>query len=469
MSGKPKTTFLDAVKAAILAYDMTAPGDTVVVGVSGGPDSVALLHALNILKHDLGLKLIVAHVDHALRSNSGGDAAFVNRLAYDLGVECRIKRVDVGELSGRLGMSIEETGRKVRYEFFEELRLAFHAAKIATAHHSDDAVETFFLRLVRGSSLMGLQGIAAKRDYVIRPLIDCDRDRILDFLISNDFAYRIDESNLSSATDRNFIRNRVLPVLSERFPNYRQSLRRTMKLLNKENELLDRLTESRYVDSADETHDEIRLDLDKLFAHGAHIAARAILKALYSVSDDRTRLEEKHVTALLDLVKSGVTTFMLDLPRGITAVRQYDRLLVRRAGLYGPAGSIEESIRQPGAISLPGVGQKLTFSIKGKEAVDLTAASHNKVYFDADLVGFPLKLRNRLPGDRFRPWGGKGSRKIKEILIDLKMPRERRENVALLLSRGEIIWMVGVRRSNIAPVTERTKRVLEITLNDAEG
>jgi tRNA(Ile)-lysidine synthase len=467
MSRKSQKSFLDAVRTTIGAHELLAPGDGVVVGVSGGPDSVALLHALNMLNPEMNLKLIVAHVDHALRSRSVIEAAFVSRLACELGLECRSKRVDVGELSRALGLSMEETGRRVRYEFFEEVRHELGARRIATAHHSDDAVETFFLRLIRGSSLIGLRGVAAKRNNIIRPLISCDRARILEFLESNGFAFHIDESNLSSETDRNFMRNRVLPVIAERFPNYRESLRRTMELLNKENDFLERLAESSYLEVVGRADNEISLDLTKLLVQSDQIAARVIVKAIYAASDDRTRLEEKHITALLALLKSGSTTFGMDLPAGLVAVRRYDRLLIGRAKARSHSESFQINIEGPGPVAAPNSGRKLTISVLEKAAVDLAEASSNTVYFDADLVGFHLTLRNRLPGDRFRPWGGAGSRKVKDILIDLKIPREERGKVDLLLSRGEIIWIVGVRRSEAAPVTAATKRVLEIVLEEA--
>jgi tRNA(Ile)-lysidine synthase len=462
MSRKSQTTLLEAVRRTIRAHDMLTPGDTVVVGVSGGPDSVALLHALNMLKPDLDLKIIVAHVDHALRANSVVEAAFVSALARDLGLECRLKRVDVDELSRMLGLSMEETGRRVRYEFFEEVRVEFSADSVATAHHSDDAVETLFLRLIRGSSLIGLRGIAAKRGNITRPLIDCDRARIMEFLKSHDFAFHIDESNLSSKTDRNFMRNRVLPAIAERFPNYRASLKRTMKLLNKENDFLGRLAENPFLEAAQRGDNEISLDLDKLLALDEQIAARVLLKALYAASDDRTRLEEKHIAALLDLLKSGSTIFGMNLPAGLTAVRRYDSLVITRAKADSPPEGFQMNIAGPGTVAAPNSAGKLILDVRARDEVKIAAASADRVYFDADVAPFPLVLRSRLPGDRFRPWGGAGSRKVKEILIDLKIPREDRDKVALLLSRGEIIWIAGVRRSDAAPVTEGTKRVLEI-------
>ncbi len=172
---------LSIIRKTIEEYRMLVSGTGVVVGASGGPDSTAMLHALNVLKDDIGFRIIAAHLDHGLRPESGLDAQFVSDVAKGLGIDFEVKSINVRDLAKKLNISIEEAGRRARYDFFEEVRKNVGAGVVATGHHQDDELETFFLRIFRGSSIKGLRGIPPVRGRIIRPLINCRRSEILDF------------------------------------------------------------------------------------------------------------------------------------------------------------------------------------------------------------------------------------------------------------------------------------------------
>ena len=237
---------LASVTRVIKRYRMIQRGEGVVVGVSGGPDSIALVHILNMLKAEMDFWIVPAHLDHLLRPESCVDAEFVREMSRKLSLEAQVKAVNVRDLAAKRGISVEEAGRAVRYAFFEEIRASTGAGVIATAHHIDDALETFFLRIFRGSSLKGLTGIAPTRASVVRPLIETSRADIIQFLKEEAIPYRIDPTNLDLRSDRNFVRNRLIQTITEHFPNFRNPLQRTIELLGEEEEFLGRLAEELY-------------------------------------------------------------------------------------------------------------------------------------------------------------------------------------------------------------------------------
>ncbi len=237
---------MEVVKNTIRKCRMIPEGSGVVVGVSGGPDSVALLTILAELSSPLGFRLVVAHVDHGLRVESPEDARFVQETADRPGVEVFVHSADVRTVATAEGISVEEAGRRVRYGFFEHVLVETGARVIATAHHRDDVVETFLLRVFRGSSLTGLSGIPPVRGNIVRPLIEASREQILAFLAEREIPYRTDPTNLDDLTDRNFVRNRIIPTIRERFPDFAKPIARTVDLVAKEQAFLDVLAAELY-------------------------------------------------------------------------------------------------------------------------------------------------------------------------------------------------------------------------------
>lgn len=454
------------VNAAIEKHGMIRAGDGIVVGVSGGPDSVALLHVLNQLKSQRKFRLVAAHLDHGLRAESSRDAEFTREMSEALGVEVHVQSADVKRMAVELGMSVEEAGRRARYDFFEAIRAAVNAETIATAHHLDDRLETFFLRVFRGSTLTGLGGIPPTRGRIIRPFIEARRSEILHFLDERHIPYRIDHSNLSADTDRNFIRNRLMPLISQRFPDFKGPLTRTMNSVREEEEFLEDFSSSLKPRISRHRGNQVTLDIPGLREVPRVLAGRVILESLYELSGPSVRWARIHLNKILDIAYGNNPSAQMDLPGGIVLVREYDRVRIS-LGQHEKPVPFRISVTGPGEVHVPSTGAILTFVIV-EPGIDMPRASSSQqeAYFDADYARFPLTVRSPLPGDRLKPWGMRGTRKLKEIFIDLKVPRRLRMQSPLIEKDGEILWIPGIRRSRSAPVVPGTRRVLKVSVSE---
>lgn len=325
---------IETVRRTIGKYRMIPPGAGVVVGVSGGPDSVALLTVLAELAPSMGFSLNTAHVDHGLRPESGDDALFVREICRGLGVRAHFRTADVTAVAKSAGISIEEAGRRVRYEFFDHVLAHTGASLVATAHHQDDVVETFLLRVFRGSSITGLSGIPAVRGRIIRPLIEVGRDDVLAFLRGRAIPFRTDSTNLQDTTDRNFVRNRVIPVIKERFPNFDGPLIRTIGLVAQEQALLDEQATALYAESVMTLQEEgirwYELDVERLRSAPEVISARVVRSLVYALAGPSIRVTERHIRAVLSILDSRNPFAEVSLPGGLVAARQYTKLLISR-------------------------------------------------------------------------------------------------------------------------------------------
>jgi tRNA(Ile)-lysidine synthase len=460
----------DTVRGTINEHRMIRRGQGVVVGVSGGPDSMALLHVLNALKTEMGFWIAVAHVDHSLRPDSAQDALFVGECAEKLGLEVRIKQIDVRFVAVQDGVSIEEAGRKVRYAYFEEVREALAAHKIATAHHVDDALETFFLRVFRGSSLKGLGGIPATRGRVIRPLIAQTREEILRFLDERGIPFRQDQTNLEIGTDRNFIRNKLFPIIIERFPDFRKPLRRSIDMIRGEERVLRQLAEELRSKIVSAGPDRMILNLAHLRDAPPLLVSRVLLPILYELSGGEVRWQKAHLDAIMRIARGTHPSAVLDLPGGLAAQREYDRLILARKPDAQPISPLLITVEGPGTVAIPGTGMSITFRLLDKTptASDFPDGARAAL-FDADQAAFPLTLRTPQAGDRFRPWGLDGTRKLKRVLIDLKVHVRLRRTLPILVKGEEILWLPGIRRGRAAAVGSRTRCMLEVSLVSETG
>jgi tRNA(Ile)-lysidine synthase len=457
-SGK---ALLAKVTATLDHYGMVEKGSGIVVAVSGGPDSVAMLRLLNELKSDFDLRMVVAHLDHGLRTESHLDAEFVRRLAQELDLPFQVERTDVRSLAAAAGISVEEAGRRARYSFFERIREATDAGTVATAHHRDDELETFFLRILRGSSLMGLKGIPPVRGRIIRPLITSCRAEVLAFLVSEGYDFCVDRTNLEAASDRNFIRNRFLPLVRERFPEFGAPLKRTMDLIRKEDEFIESEAMRIYAHSVSHEQEDLVFDLASLKHVPEVLFCRIILLGLYELSGPDVRWQRVHAESVFHMVRGRNPSAIIDLPAGLKVWREYEkvRLSAQTRVIDAPFRIV---VNEPGRVEIPRGGMHLEFRVSTAARVPSRDQEGSRAVFDAEGMSFPIVLRPPKPGDRFRPWGMDGVRKLKKVLIDAKVPRRMRTSLPLLVKDDEIVWIPGVRRSSWAPVTNQTVRFLEV-------
>jgi len=438
-------SFLDEIRAVIRRYDLLAAGDVVLVAVSGGADSVALLAALRELKGELGIEVVAAHLDHRLRgAESDEDRAFVERLASTLDVRVDVEATDVP--AGNL----EAEARRVRYAFLERAASRLGATKIATAHTLEDQAETVLLRVLRGAGRRGLGGIRPRRGRIIRPLIGCDRVQVRIFLVERGLSWRRDRSNFDFARMRTRVRAGYLPALAREFnPRLARALARLADVLREEDVLLDRLAAT-----APGVGEHVDLAVVRALEPAL---ARRVLRRWWRRAGSGRRLALAHVDAALALARRAAGGGAVRVPGG-TIAREADSLAFRPKP-EDADGAYERPLAVGAGIDLPG-GWRLAAMTVGVEEAPPAAA--DVCLFDADQVSGPLIVRTRRPGDRIRPLGLAGQTTLKRLLIARRVPRAARAAYPLVVAAGEIVWVPGCARGDRALVTAATRRVLVI-------
>jgi len=464
IKGSLKNAFIRNIRRTIAEYSMIPEGTGLVAAVSGGPDSVAMLHALVLLSKDECFRIIVAHFDHALRPESSGEEFFVSKLAHKLGLEYRTERGCVREYALSQKISIEEAGRLLRYDFLERIRNEFGVPVIAVGHHVDDQLETFFLRFFKGASLEGLCGIPPVRGNIVRPLIRVNRKQILMFLQQENISYVIDSSNLEVGTERNFIRNVVFPLIKERFESFQDSGHRTIEVLRDENQVMEDMAQQLYRASVTTQEQGLHLDRKKLLQSPTAVCRRVVMKTLYSLAGPRSRFGQSHLHLIEQLLVQKRPSGSVQLPHSIQARRTYDSICFCKGKRAFQRQPYELKINSPCIIDVPHVSVQLRFETSSLRNCGIDFKKPSVAYFDAELLSFPLFVRTPKPGDRMRPWGFPGSRKIKKILIDAKVPQHVRPLFPLVVKDNEIVWIPLIRRSGAAPVSPHTRAVLKVSI-----
>jgi tRNA(Ile)-lysidine synthase len=499
---------LAVVRRTVDRYRMLSPGDRVVVAVSGGPDSVALAHLLLRLSREYGLTLHVAHLDHQLRgAEAAEDARFVARLAEEWGLPATVEAADVPGRLAREGGSAEAVAREERYAFLERVAAAAGASRVALGHHVGDVAETVLMNLLRGTGPRGLGGIPPVRaGRYIRPLIEVDRSAILAYLEEQGLPYRVDPSNTSPAFLRNRVRHELLPYLERRFaPDLPAILGRTAALLRAEDDYLEEVvgrlrTELGRPDSGRarratgqgpaEAGPAVVFPCAQLAVLHPALLRRLIRQVWAELAADKGtpgahrpeeapeafpgegRLSFERVEAVAALVREGRTGSRVELPAGVVARRRYAELVVaRRVAVGEEAGGWEPvELKVPGAAFIAGTGMNVRAEVRevrdAAEADRLVAEAREAgpwaAVLDLGRLEPPLVLRPRQAGDRFRPLGAPGGKKLKEVLIEAKLPAEERDRLVLLADRGgeRVVWVAGLRPAEPARVDQGTKRAL---------
>lgn len=443
------TTLTARVARSIREHRLFAPGDTIIVALSGGADSTALLDLLSRLP-GYSPRLVAAHLNHCLRgSESDGDEEFVRSLAARYGIPLECRRMDVKEFSRKERLSLEDAGRRARIAFLEELRHSWRATAVALAHHADDQAETVLMRLLRGSGPGGLAGIPYRNSRgFIRPLLEVDRAQLVVYLTERDLTWREDSSNRDTTFLRNRVRHELLPLLEQYNPAIRGRLAATAAVLSDEHLLLDQLT-TEIVDRICTTDgDGFACPLTPLTEQPPALRRRFFRVLLERLAGNLDHFSIRHVTAMERLVDSPRPHAALNLPQGITALREYDTLLLRRTPTPSPPVAGELMITGTGNYHLPGGGTLTLTPVPASVNVEPLAA--DTALFDPERAPFPWRVRTFQNGDRLVPFGMDGSKKVKELFIDAKIPRSKRRNIPLIFCSGTLIWVCGLRASQLA-------------------
>jgi tRNA(Ile)-lysidine synthase len=468
--------FPSKVEREIRSEHLFDKGDRILVAVSGGPDSVALLHVLAGLSEAWGWVLSVAHLNHQFRAEEAEkEAELVAGLAAALGLRCQVGRLDVPQYIRDTGKNPQSAARELRYRFLFETAAAHGAGRIALAHHADDQAETVLMRLLRGTGPSGLAGIPRRRMEkemeLVRPLLRIYKSEILDYCHDRQLPYCVDSSNLQSKYARNEIRLELMPALQRQYnEQLPQALNRLSELMTAEDDYMEGQVQRLFRQNVEKENDFAKWSRN-WFA-GLHVALqRRLIKlilnylALDGDSIDFLKLEQLRE----GILKETPSNLSLNIGAGLMLTREYDRISVHNYVV--PPNSFTYLLTSSARwLEIPETGACLECAWLDRDHQDnaLAAAFSDNLdaaVFDAEQLELPLQVRSRQEGDRMQLFGLNGSKKVKDILIDAKIPPSKRKKLLVITDgAGRIVWLPGIRRSSLAPVTADTKSMLYMKL-----
>lgn len=446
-----------AINGGMIKY-----GDTIVAGVSGGADSMCLLHFLVSVREEYNLNLIVAHINHNLRGEEAlRDQTFVENVCISLNVECKVLSANINEISAKTGESSEECGRRIRYEFFD--KLSGQNGKIATAHTLSDNAETILFNITRGTGLKGITGIPRARGNIIRPIIDITRQQVEDYCQENNIDYVTDSTNLTNDYSRNKIRNTVVPVLKDINPSFEQSISRLSIIVEEHLRTVTSLSQSLLENAKIKNGYSCKV----LSTADVTILKQAVIILLQR--EGCKSYEEKHINLIYDIVLSQFGA--VKLPNDYTVTASQGILRVYKS-------KIEKNIANSTKIHTNFLKEKNRFVINdkkiqieiiSKQKFDEIAKVHNllvKNALDYDIITFDTLVRTRLPKDIFKQQGRGVTKTLKKLFIEEKVPSEIRDTLPVIASRNNILWVWGFGVSEDCAVTDKTKSVALITIEE---
>jgi tRNA(Ile)-lysidine synthase len=440
-----------------------------VVAVSGGADSVCLLHILASLKEELKLKLHIAHLDHQLRgAESAADAEYVAGLARKLGIPATIEQREVKGYRKQMRLSLEEAAREVRYRFLADVAGATGARRVAVGHTRDDHIETILMHLIRGAGTRGMRGLQPATDWpsqdgqliVVRPLLEVSHRETEDYCRRHKLSPKLDAFNLSLSPLRNRIRRQLLPLLRGYNPAIAEALLRTGRIAGDDIDFLDSETARLWSKVARKDGEAIILDrkrFDRLHPTlKRYLLRRGAEKLLGSAKD----IEMRHIEEMMAL-PGGPAGKRLSLPGNLSFITGYgEYIMTTDLSALSPLPELkgETKINIPGQTELSGwrVEAAIIEPQEMAEKGDFTA------YLDFSKTGERLTVRARKRGDRFQPLGLPGLKKLGEFMIDAKIPQSWRGNIPIVCSPEQVVWVVGWRIDERVKVTEKTEKVLRL-------
>ncbi|MCX5850399.1 MAG: tRNA lysidine(34) synthetase TilS [Deltaproteobacteria bacterium] len=439
-------------------------GEHVVVAISGGPDSTALLTALVSIAKKMDLSLIAAHFNHGLRGEeSDEDEKFSYELTKKLGLVFVSGKMD--QKKGAKGVSPEDYYRRQRYSFLNKVAEDYHAQKIALGHNLQDQAETVLLNILRGSGLEGLRGFLPMRDEkFIRPLIETSRQEIIFFLNKARIPYRQDSSNEDKKYLRNQIRAELIPYLKEKFnPKIDENLAQMAEILRTEDEFITQcVAEALQSTFVQKKPQRILLNISCINKLHPAIRLRLFKTILEDLSPANNGISFIHIKSLDNLAQNRESGKRIVLALGIEARREYDNLILEKKRAHNKQIEYEYTLNVPGSVYVR--EKKLTVRAEITAKGNIDPGGRNKIYLDLDKIQKPLIIRNRRHGDWFQPLGMQGRQKIKTFFIDHKIPRSERDEIILLVDRVSVIWIENMHLNDRVKITAKTKNVLKIDI-----
>lgn len=438
---------LKKFKKSIKEKNMINKGDSIVIAISGGPDSLVMTHLLLRIKDEYNLKLYGVHLDHLTRDGkSSEDAKFVESFLAKNNIKSYIFTKDISLMAKEMNISFEEAGRLERYKLFNKVKKETNSNKIALGQNLNDQGETLLFRLFRGTGLDGLTGIEYLReDNVIRPILDISRYEIEEYYKKNNLEVRIDHTNSEAIYSRNKIRLKILPYIKEHFNSkIDETLWRTTNILREDKELIDKVVNDFFKENIRVDNNIYTLKIDKINSQLPALKNRVIRKLILDLSNSLEGVTYAHIMEVIDLITKN-STGKYKVINGIKFKVNYDELLIYKENLSN--NKMDKKVY---------IGE-----VRNKEELNIYFSKTN-VYVDSDKINGKIYIRNRKPGDRFTPLGMKGSKKIKDFFIDQKINSELRDKIKLVCDDKNIIWVVGYRLNDKYKITSETKRVIQL-------
>lgn len=443
--------FETSVKETIDNNSMLSPSDKIIVGLSGGADSVSLVHILKKLQYNI----VAVHINHMIRGEEAlRDEQFVIDFCKENNIPLKVFRKDIPAIAVENGISEELAGRKVRYQCFNEALIEYGASKVAVAHNMDDNLETMVFNLLRGSGLKGLSGIPPVNGNIIRPLINTKRYDIEYYLKNNGILYITDSSNNDNIYSRNIIRNLVVPHFKAINPSCVNNAKRCADILRLENNYIQKVTDNYIKNNCTFDGDTISITIDN--SEDPVIIRRAIISCVERMDKFEGEISCQNVSDILSL-KTG-KTFLFG--KSMVFTRAYDKIVIS-TGIQSKSKYEYPVCPKDSCLEIKEISDKLMFEVlTDVDSVDFL--QKNTSYLDLDKLN-TLSVRNRREGDRFTPSGMTKEKKLKDFFIDTKIPFNIRNDLPLLCSDSTIAAIIGIRTSELFKVDKHTKNILKVT------
>lgn len=453
----------EKVLSTIDKHNLIEDGDKIVLGISGGPDSVCLLHILNRLKEKLDIELYVAHLNHQIRGiEAQKDALYVADICEKMGITYFLKSIDVPKYCKDNGLSIEEGARKLRYEMFNEIKQKTKSNKIAIGHNLNDQAETVLMRIMRGTGLQGLRGIEYSRENgIIRPLLDVERKEIEDYCEVHNLNPRIDESNLENIYTRNKIRLELIPYMKDNFnTNLIESIVRMSNNLRADSDYIESDAEEKFKNICKVSSDSVEVDINSFNKLHNAIKVRVLRKGIKSILGDTNFIDQKHIDDVMEFESESKINKMLTLPRGVFVYRRKSSILLTTTEIVEEEIEFSYNIPSNGFVKIKEINyiietQTMTIDRYKNGKVDKMSRG-----FDFNKIKGGIVIRNRQQGDKIKLAGG--TKKLKDLFIDLKIPREERCKVPVITDEEGILQVGEYKSSENYKIDENTKEVLKI-------
>ena len=448
---------MDKVIKYINDNNLIERSDRIVLGVSGGADSVCLLHVLNELKEKMQLILYVVHVNHGIRGKEAdGDEEFVKQMCEKMNVDYKGVHFDIPALALEKGMSEEETGRYIRYKVFEEVRKDIGADKIAVAHNANDSIETVLYNMCRGTGIKGVCGISPKRENIIRPILCMTRTEIEEYLTKRNILYRTDSTNLEKDYTRNKIRLELVPYLEKNINSASSShILNLSRQLNEIENYMETRYQKCYFENVEEDAEKTIINIAGLRNYPDIIKREVVRMCVQRTAGKLKDITAEHIYAIMNIMDSETGKYVT-LPYGIICMNSYGKCILKK-NIEISGIEYDIPIEHPGEYLLEN-GDKLIVSIEN--SINFEEKIYTK-WFDYDKISTVIRLRSRKEGDYLEVRDGK-HKKLKSYFIDEKVPRELRNTIPVLAEENHVIWAVGYRISEKYKITKDTKRVLKV-------